>query len=97
VRTSRSCSHVASKAAAEAWTAALADSFRRLQVDTEDGQTAAAVVLVVKALVNDAMREAKPGSTFPGYTDVRDLATEVVALWDGDAPTLNGTRKVLIP
>jgi NADP-dependent 3-hydroxy acid dehydrogenase YdfG len=95
--TAGNAAYAASKAAAEAWTAALADSFRRLQVDTEDGQTAAAVVLVVKALVNDAMREAKPGSTFPGYTDVRDLATEVVALWDGDAPTLNGTRKVLIP
>lgn len=95
--TAGNAAYAASKAAAEAWTSALADSFRRLQVDTANGQTAAAVVLVVKALVHDAMREAKPGSAFPGYTDVRDLATEVVALWDGDAPTLNGTRKVLIP
>jgi NADP-dependent 3-hydroxy acid dehydrogenase YdfG len=95
--TAGNAAYAASKAAAEAWTAALADSFRTLSADAADGPTAAAVVLVVKALVHDAMRAAKPDAAFAGYTDVRDLATEVVALWDVDAPTLNGTRKALIP
>jgi NADP-dependent 3-hydroxy acid dehydrogenase YdfG len=95
--TAGNAAYAASKAGAEAWTMALADSFGKARPDAYEGQTAAAVVLVVKALVHDAMREAKPDATFAGYTDVHDLAAQVVALWDVDAATLNGTRKALIP
>ena len=93
--TAGNAAYASAKAAAEAWTAALADSFTRLQSDT--APTAAATVLVVMALVDDAMRAARPESTFAGFTDVRDLAAEIVGLWELDATTANGERKVLTP
>ena len=93
--TAGNAAYAAAKAAAEAWTAALADSFAKEQKDS--GVTAAATTLVVKALVHDAMRAADPDKTFPGYTDVADLAAETVALWTLDAATANGLRKVLVP
>jgi len=92
--------YAAAKAAAEAWTLALADSFRREQSGRAADplpQTAAATVLVVKALVHDGLRAAKPEATFPGYTDVRDLADRIAGLWDEDAATVNGRRLVLAP
>jgi NADP-dependent 3-hydroxy acid dehydrogenase YdfG len=93
--TAGNAAYAAAKAAAEAWTAALADSFRKEQKDS--ATTAAATTLVVKALVHDAMRAADPDKTFPGYTDVADLAAETVALWAFDAAAANGLRKVLVP
>jgi NADP-dependent 3-hydroxy acid dehydrogenase YdfG len=93
--TAGNAAYAAAKAAAEAWTAALADSFGKEQKDS--AATAAATTLVVKALVHDAMRAADPDKTFPGYTDVADLAAETVALWTLDAATANGLRKVLVP
>lgn len=93
--TAGNAAYAASKAAAEAWTAALADSFTKLQKDS--GPTAAASTLVVKALVHDAMREASPEKSFDGFTDVADLAAEIVSLWDLDAATANGLTKVLAP
>ncbi|MER7499862.1 SDR family oxidoreductase [Nonomuraea pusilla] len=74
----------AAKAAAEAWTLSLADSLK--------GTGSAAVVLVVKALVNDAMRAEKPQAAFPGFTDVRDLAEAIGGLYDRPAAEINGTR-----
>ncbi|MEV8630428.1 SDR family oxidoreductase [Streptosporangium sp. NPDC051023] len=69
------------KAASEAWTLAFADAL--------EGTNATANILVVKALVNQAMREANPERGFPGFTDVDDLAEAIDALWDTEA---NGTR-----
>jgi hypothetical protein len=74
---------------------ALADSLRRSQSGRKDSplpQTSAAVILVVKALVDDDMREAAPERKFPGFTDVQDLAAQIVALWSRDAAGLNGAR-----
>ena len=51
----------ATKAAAEAWTLALADSFR------EAGSAATANILVVNAIITPRMREAEPGQ---GVQDV---------------------------
>ncbi|SDJ16981.1 SDR family NAD(P)-dependent oxidoreductase [Nonomuraea jiangxiensis] len=76
--------YAAAKAAAEAWTLSLADALR----DT----SSAAVILVVKALVNDAMRAKSPESRFPGFTDVGDLATAIGGLYDRPATEINGTR-----
>ena len=90
-----SANYAAAKAAAEAWMRALADSLRRSQSGRKDNplpQTSAAVILVVKALVDDDMREAAPERKFPGFTDVQDLATRIVALWSADAAELNGAR-----
>lgn len=98
--TAGSAGYAAGKSAAEAWTLAMADSFRRLQSGRAQDpvpQTAAATVLVVKALVHDGLRAAKPDAAFEGYTDVRDLADVVVGLWDADAAEVNGQRKRLVP
>ncbi|WP_043632029.1 SDR family NAD(P)-dependent oxidoreductase [Nonomuraea candida] len=76
--------YAAAKAAAEAWTLSLADALR----DT----SSAAVILVVKALVNDAMRAADPDARFRGFTDVNDLAAAIGDLYDRPAAEINGTR-----
>ncbi len=91
-----SASYAAAKAAAETWTAAVAKSFAAVQ-GAEGEQRAAAVVLVVKALLTDDMRRAKPDAAFPGYTHVDDLAAEIAELWAKDAADLNGARTVLAP
>lgn len=76
--------YAAAKAAAEAWTLAVADSF--------SGSEAAAVILPIKALLTPAMREAKPEAAFTGYTDVADLADTIHDLWLRPAAELNGQR-----
>lgn len=96
-----SANYAAAKAAAEAWMLALADSFRRVSAGrgggaesgAEDG--AAAVIFVIKALVTDEMRAERPDRSFPGFTDVADLADRIVELWAADAAELNGLRITL--
>src|SRR6185436_8761355 len=65
--------YAAAKAAAETWTLAVADSFK--------DSAAAAVILQVKALLTPAMRAARPGATFSGYTPVDELADTIHDLW----------------
>ena len=77
-------SYVAAKAAAEAWTLAVADSFK----DSD----AAAVILQITALSTPAMRAAKPDATFAGYTPVDQLADRIHDLWLAPASQLNGER-----
>jgi len=93
--------YVAAKAAAEAWTMAVAEGFRReSQAPTSraDGaQNSAAVVLVVKALVDAGMRSKQPERKFPGYTDVEQLAAAAVGLFSQPAADLNGQRLLLAP
>jgi NADP-dependent 3-hydroxy acid dehydrogenase YdfG len=113
-------SYVAAKAAAEAWTMAVADGFQRDQLKGTAGQSSpelqsapelssapelqdgpelhsAAVVLVLKALVDPAMRSRHPERRFPGFTDVEDLAAAVVGLFGKPAAELNGQRILLTP
>jgi len=93
-------SYVAAKAAAEAWTLAMADGFRREQSGHEDApvtQHSAAVVFVVKGLVDAEMRSKSPGRTFPGFTDVGELAAAAVRLFQSPAAELNGQRLLLSP
>ncbi|WP_457971777.1 SDR family oxidoreductase [Arthrobacter sp. D1-17] len=87
-------SYVAAKAAAETWTMAVADGFRREAGEAAE-EHSAAVVLVVKALVDAAMRSRHPERSFPGYTDVEDLAAAVVGLFGKPAAELNGQRILL--
>jgi NAD(P)-dependent dehydrogenase (short-subunit alcohol dehydrogenase family) len=82
--TQTNAAYAAAKAAAEAWTMALADSLH--------GTSAAASVVVVKALLTPAMREAKPQAAFTGYTSVADLADTIAGLWEAPAEQVNGTR-----
>jgi 3-oxoacyl-[acyl-carrier protein] reductase len=105
--TAGGASYVAAKAAAEAWTLAVADGFRRAQsgntgntgVPGSSGtpgqplqQHSAAVIFVVKALVDAAMRAASPERRFPGFTDVEELAAAAVGLFRTPAAELNGRR-----
>lgn len=106
--TAGGASYVAAKAAAEAWTLAVADGFRKAQAgpgsDAGAGdqhvpgeQHSAAVIFVVKALVDAGMRAKSPERTFPGFTDVEDLAAAAVGLFTAPAAELNGRRLPLGP
>ncbi len=79
-----SASYAAAKSAAEAWTLAVADSFK----DSD----AAAVILQVTALSTPAMRAAKLDATLAGYTPVDQLADTIHDLWLAPASQLNGKR-----
>lgn len=79
--------YAAAKAAAEAWTLAVADSFVKTG--------SAATILIAKALLTDEMRAAKPDAAFAGYTHVNDLADTVAGLWAKPADDLNGIRVAL--
>lgn len=98
-------SYAAAKAAAEAWTMAMAEGLGRSAAGRDRGvgstggtgsePGSAAVVLVVKALVDPELRERHPERTFPGATDVEELAAAVVGLFSRPATELNGRRLVL--
>lgn len=93
--TAAGASYAAAKAAAEAWTLAVADGFHRGQSGRKEDPTeqrSAAVVFVVKALVDAAMRAKSPDRSFPGFTDVEDLAAAAVGLFTSPAAELNGRR-----
>ncbi|MEU8433114.1 SDR family oxidoreductase [Streptomyces sp. NPDC029216] len=85
----------AGKAAAEAWTLAMADSFRK--AGGEEGPVAAAAILVIKALVHDAMRAERPNAKFAGFTDVKELAEAIAGVWERPASDVNGQRLWLTP
>jgi NAD(P)-dependent dehydrogenase (short-subunit alcohol dehydrogenase family) len=82
--------YAAAKAAAEAWTLALADAFRK--AGGADGPTSAAAILVVKALVHEAMRADRPNAKFAGFTHVKDLADAIAGVWEKPATEVNGQR-----
>lgn len=95
-------SYAAAKAAAEAWTMAMAEGLGRSTGANGTGTEgtgskpgSAAVVLVVKALVDAELRKRHPERTFPGATDVEELAAAVVGLFSRPAGELNGRRLVL--
>ena len=76
--------YAAAKAAAETWTLALADAFSET--------SAAACIIVVKALLTPTMRRSRPDASFAGFTPVDDLADRVADLWSTTADEVNGTR-----
>ncbi|MEU9588884.1 SDR family NAD(P)-dependent oxidoreductase [Streptomyces sp. NPDC048193] len=88
--TAGNAAYSAAKAAAEAWTLAVADYFRK--AGGEQGPSSAAAILVVKALVHDAMRAERPNAKFAGFTDVKDLAEAVAGVWEKPAAEVNGNR-----
>lgn len=93
--TADGAAYAAVKSAAEAWTLAMADGFRHLQGGGESplsAQRSAALVFVVKALVDDRMRAAQPERKFPGFTDVSVLADAVQRIFDLEAKQINGQR-----
>ncbi|MEU9481523.1 SDR family oxidoreductase [Streptomyces sp. NPDC048191] len=88
--TAGNAAYSAAKAAAEAWTLAMGDYFRK--AGGAEGPTSAATILVVKALVHDAMRAERPNAKFAGFTDVKDLAEAIEGVWSKTAAEVNGHR-----
>lgn len=76
--------YAAAKAAAEAWTLALADGF-------EPGG-ATANVIVVDAILTPRMREENPGEAFPTFTPADHLAEAIAFLCSDAAAEMNGQR-----
>ena len=79
----------ATKAAAEAWTMALADSLR------ESGATAN--VVVVNAIITPAMRDANPDKEYRTFTSAEDIAEAIAYLLSDGAAKMTGARLELHP
>ena len=87
--TSTNAAYASAKAAAEAWTLALADEL------ADDGGTAN--ILVVNAIVTPEMREADPDKAFKTFTDAADIAAGLAFLFGEHASKMNGKRLSLHP
>jgi NAD(P)-dependent dehydrogenase (short-subunit alcohol dehydrogenase family) len=81
--------YASAKAAAEAWTLALADSF----ADTP----ATANIIVVNAIETPRIREESPGEERPSFTPAEDLADAIAFLCSDSAARMNGQRLSLHP
>ena len=84
---STNAAYGAAKAAAEAWTLALADEL------TESGGTAN--ILVVNAIVTPEMRAANPDKAYKTFTDASDMADAIAFLVSDPAAKMNGQRLAL--
>jgi NAD(P)-dependent dehydrogenase (short-subunit alcohol dehydrogenase family) len=76
--------YAAAKAAAEAWTLALADGF--------EGTNATANIIVVDAILTPAMREESPDEEFPTFTPAEHIAEAIAFLCSDAAAKMNGQR-----
>ena len=85
--TNTNAAYAAAKAAAEAWTLALADGF-------EPGG-ATANIIVVDAILTPRMREENPGKEFPTFTPAEDIAAAIAFLCSDAAEKMNGQRFAL--
>jgi NAD(P)-dependent dehydrogenase (short-subunit alcohol dehydrogenase family) len=81
--------YASTKAAAEAWTLALADSFM--------GTTATANIIVVNAIETPQIRDSSPGMQHPTFTPAEDLADTIAFLCSDSARRMNGQRLSLHP
>ena len=79
--------YAAAKAAAEAWTLALADGF--------EGTAATANIVVVDAILTPRMREESPAENFPSFTPAEDIADAIAFLCSDAAKKMNGQRFAL--
>ncbi|HEX6391342.1 MAG TPA: SDR family NAD(P)-dependent oxidoreductase [Solirubrobacteraceae bacterium] len=78
--------YAAAKAAAEAWTLALADSFRAQEAN------ATANVVVVNAITTPQMRADNPDKSYRTFTDAEEIADSIVYLTSPAARKMNGHR-----
>lgn len=81
--------YAATKAAAESWTLALADSFA--------GTGATANIVVINAILTPAMRERNPDKEYPTFTPAEAIADALVYLCSDSAARMNGQRLELHP
>ena len=77
-------SYGTAKAAAEAWTLALADSLAK--------SGATANIVVVNAILTPAMRKKSPEKPFKTFTSVEDIADAIAYLVSDAAAKMNGAR-----
>jgi NAD(P)-dependent dehydrogenase (short-subunit alcohol dehydrogenase family) len=84
-------SYAATKAAAETWTLALADSFRAAD------SAATANIVVVNAILTPQMREANPDNPYATFTPAEDIADAIAFLCSDSAARMNGKRLALHP
>lgn len=82
-----SASYAAAKAAAEAWTLALADGFH----DSD----ATANIVVVEAILTPQLREENPDKDFSTFTPAEDIAEAIAFLCSDSAAKMNGQRFAL--
>lgn len=82
--TNSNAAYAAAKAAAEAWTLALADGF--------EGDAATANIIVVDAILTPRMREEEPEKEFPTFTPAEDIAAAIAFLCSDAAKKMNGQR-----
>jgi NAD(P)-dependent dehydrogenase (short-subunit alcohol dehydrogenase family) len=87
--TSTNAAYATAKAAAEAWTLALADELA--------GDGGAANILVVNAIVTPEMRDKNPDKAFKTFTDAADIGAAVAFLFGDHASKMNGKRLSLHP
>ncbi|HKB50564.1 MAG TPA: SDR family oxidoreductase [Solirubrobacterales bacterium] len=76
--------YAAAKAAAEAWTLALADGFA--------GTAATANIVVVDAILTPQMREENPDGDFSSFTPTEHIAEAIAFLCSDAAQEMNGQR-----
>jgi NAD(P)-dependent dehydrogenase (short-subunit alcohol dehydrogenase family) len=81
----------ATKAAAETWTLALADSFRKSE------SAATANVIVVNAILTERMRAESPDQPFRTFTSTEDIAAAIAFLCSDAGAKMNGKRLSLHP
>jgi NAD(P)-dependent dehydrogenase (short-subunit alcohol dehydrogenase family) len=81
--------YASAKAAAEAWSLALADSFA--------GSGATSNIIVVNAIETPQMRAENPDRERPSFTPAEDLAEAIAFLCSDAAGRMNGQRLALHP
>jgi NAD(P)-dependent dehydrogenase (short-subunit alcohol dehydrogenase family) len=86
---SGNAAYASAKAAAEAWTLALADSFA--------GTGATANIIVVNAIETPRMREEDPDAERPTFTPVEHIADALAFLCSDAGGRMNGQRLALHP
>jgi NAD(P)-dependent dehydrogenase (short-subunit alcohol dehydrogenase family) len=86
---STNAAYASTKASAEAWTLALADSF--------SGTGATANIVVINAIETPAMRDESPGVGNPSFTPAEHIAEALVFLCSDAAARMNGQRLELRP
>jgi NAD(P)-dependent dehydrogenase (short-subunit alcohol dehydrogenase family) len=84
--------YAAAKAAAEAWTLALADGFATARTASPPATRATANIVVVDAILTPRMREENPGEEFPTFTPAEHLAAAIEFLCSDAAAEMNGQR-----
>src|SRR5512132_451087 len=81
--------YASAKAAAEAWTLALADPLA--------GTNATANIIIVNAIETPQIRESRPDMDRPTFTPAEDLADAIAFLCSDSAARMNGQRLSLHP